>query len=256
MEAVLDLEKRKKYKILIVDDSQTNIEFLLSILQQPDYIITSANNGNTALIKAKGNSFDLILLDVVMEGMDGFEVCKELKKNTSTKDVPIIFLTSLNDPNNISKGFEYGAVDYVKKPFNQSELKARVQTHLELKRSKDTIADKNKLLAETNRELEKLSIVASKTSNSVIIATSSGYVEWVNEGFTRLTGYTFDEIRQAKGYTLEEWSNYKDIKLAIDRSLNEKKNNHLRFCEYNKGRQRPMVTNNINPNSGQQRRSN
>ena len=153
--------KKKKHKILIVDDSQTNVDYLLSILQQTDYLITTANNGATAITKAKGNSFDLILLDVVMEGIDGFEVCRELKSFPASKDVPIIFLTSLTDPQNISKGFEYGAVDYVKKPFNQSELKARVQTHLELKKSKDTIAEKNKQLAETNKELEKLSIVAS-----------------------------------------------------------------------------------------------
>jgi PAS domain S-box-containing protein len=215
-------DKRKKYKILIVDDSKTNLDYLQSILQQPDYLITTANNGTTAITKAKGNSFDIILLDVVMEGIDGFEVCKELKHFTATKDVPIIFLTSLTDPQNITKGFELGAVDYVKKPFNHSELKARVQTHLELKRSKDTIGEKNKQLAETNKELEKLSLVASSTSNSVIITNAKGEIEWVNDGFTRLSGYTFEELRKLKGANLSDWSGNRDIAEVIDECLKKK----------------------------------
>jgi PAS domain S-box-containing protein len=215
-------DKKKRFKILIVDDSQTNVDYLVSILQHCDYLITTANNGNTALTKAKGNSFDLILLDVVMEGIDGFEVCQELKNFPPTKDVPIIFLTSLTDPEKITRGFEVGAVDYVKKPFNISELKARVQTHLDLKRSKDTIALKNKQLAETNKELEKLSLVASRTSNSVIITDASGNIEWVNEGFTRLTGYKFDEIKVARGMKLSDWSGNHNISSDINLCLTTK----------------------------------
>lgn len=211
----MELDKKRKYRILVVDDSATNIEYLISILKNDDYIISSANNGNTALIKAKGNSFDLILLDVVMDGLSGFDVCLELKSNSFTKDVPIIFLTSRTSPEDITKGFEYGAVDYVKKPFNVSELKARVQTHLELKRSKDTIADKNKQLAEYNKELEKLSIVASRTSNSVIITNNKGDIEWVNDGFSRLTGYSYDDIISLKRTNIRDWSGNKEIDEVI-----------------------------------------
>lgn len=219
LETIIESDKAKKYKILIVDDSQTNIDFLVSILKKDNYLIATANNGESALKKAKGNSFDLILLDVVMEGMDGFVVCCELKKYIATKDIPIIFLTGLTDPQHITKGFECGAVDFVKKPFNHAELNARVQTHLELKRAKDLIAEKNKQLETTNRELEKLSLVASKTSNSVIIATSVGNVEWVNEGFTRLTGFTLEEYIAENGTNIINWARDKKIIEDIKRSL-------------------------------------
>jgi PAS domain S-box-containing protein len=219
VESVIEQEKKRSFKILIVDDSQTNIDYLASILKRDDYLIASSNNGTNAITKAKGNRFDLILLDVIMEGIDGFEVCKELKGFSATKDVPIIFLTGLSDSQHITKGFEFGAVDFVTKPYNHSELKARVQTHLELKRWKDTIADKNKQLEETNRELEKLSLVASKTSNSVLIANSLGEIEWVNEGFTRLTGFTLEEYKSINGSNFfscfENRKLIDDIKLSI-----------------------------------------
>jgi PAS domain S-box-containing protein len=215
-------DNKKKFKILIVDDSQANIEYLTSILKNDNYLIASSNNGETAITKAKGNRFDLILLDIVMEGMDGYQVCRELKKDPSTKDIPIIFLTGLADAEHLTQGFEYGAVDYVKKPFNQSELNARVHTHLELKRSKDLIAEKNKQLEETNEELERLSLVASQTSNSVIIANETGEIEWVNDGFTKLMGYTFEEYKKIKGSNIVSWSSNKQIAVDLNRCIKQK----------------------------------
>jgi PAS domain S-box-containing protein len=218
-----ELENKKKYKILIVDDSQANIDYLTGILKNENYLIASSNNGATAITKAKGNKFDLILLDIVMEGMDGYQVCKELKKNPLTKEIPIIFLTGLSDTEHLTMGFECGAVDYVKKPFNQSELNARVHTHLELKKSKDLIAEKNKQLEASNEELERLSIVASQTSNSVIIANESGDIEWVNDGFTRLTGYTFEEYKNIKGSNMLSWSGNKQISDEINLCIKQKR---------------------------------
>jgi PAS domain S-box-containing protein len=219
MESIKQPDKKRKYRILIVDDSQTNIDYLMHILKRDDYLIATSKNGSNAITKAKGNSFDLILLDVIMDGIDGFCVCSELKKYPTTRDVPIIFLTSLSDPQHITKGFECGAIDYVKKPFNHAELIARVQTHLELKRSKDIIAEKNKQLEETNKELEKLSLVASKTSNSVIISGHSGQVEWVNDGFSRLTGYTLDEYVNLKDNNFITWIDNDNIANEIKRCI-------------------------------------
>jgi PAS domain S-box-containing protein len=223
VEKIRETDNKKKYKILIVDDSQANVEYLSSILKNEDYLIASSNSGSTAITKAKGNRFDLILLDIVMEGIDGYEVCRELKKYPSTKDVPIIFLTGLADADHLTLGFECGAVDYVKKPFNKSELLARVHTHIELKRSKDLIGEKNKQLEETNKELEKLSIVASQTSNSVIITDATGEVEWVNDGFTRLTGYTFEEYKNLKGTNVVAWSGNKQLADDINKCVKHKK---------------------------------
>lgn len=122
----------RRYTILIVDDIPKNIELAANILQANNYNITFATNGEIALQKVKNIRFDLILLDVMMPGMDGFEVCKRLKSDPATSDIPVIFLTAKSDTENIIHGFELGAVDYVTKPFNAEVLLARVRAHIAL----------------------------------------------------------------------------------------------------------------------------
>lgn len=141
------MDEKKTARILIIDDSAINILLISKILEQKHFLLDSARNGKTALIKAHEQQFDLILLDVIMPDMDGFEVCRRLKKSSDTKDIPIIFLTAMNDEKSIVRGFETGAVDYVLKPFNETELLARVTTHLELRRSKEEL-QKAKEIAE------------------------------------------------------------------------------------------------------------
>ncbi len=133
------MKNEEPYKILIVDDSELNLARLKNVLTRKDYLLFTASDGRTALKTAAQYPFDLMLLDVVMTGMDGFEVCSRLKKNTNTAEIPVIFLTSKTDAESIKKGFETGAVDYVAKPFNESELLARVKNHLELKRASEEI---------------------------------------------------------------------------------------------------------------------
>jgi len=127
------MENNKKFKILIVDDIPKNIELAANILSTKNYNITFAVSGAVALQKVKSIDFDLILLDVMMPEMDGFEVCEQLKADPETKNIPVIFLTAKTETENIVKGFELGAVDYVTKPFNTDELLARVNTHVGLK---------------------------------------------------------------------------------------------------------------------------
>lgn len=122
-----------KSKILVVDDVPKNIQLVANFLTKAGYQINFAVDGNSALEHASKEEFDLILLDVMMPGIDGFQVCKELKANKLTKDVPIIFLTAKTDDVSIAKGFESGGVDYITKPFNPTELLARVRTHLSLR---------------------------------------------------------------------------------------------------------------------------
>lgn len=124
----------KRHTILIVDDIPKNIELAANILQSKNYNITFATSGDAALEKVQSIDFDLILLDVMMPGMDGFEVCRHLKDNPKTKDIPIIFLTAKSETENVVKGFELGAVDYVTKPFSTEELLARVKTHIDIRR--------------------------------------------------------------------------------------------------------------------------
>jgi len=136
------MENKKNY-ILIVDDLPDNIKLLGNILKTKNYIIEAASSGTQALAMVNKKRPDLVLLDVMMPGMNGFEVAKTLKKDRTTRDIPIIFLTAKVEKEDIIYGFEVGAADYVTKPFNPSELLARVNTQLDLKKSRDIILEQN-----------------------------------------------------------------------------------------------------------------
>jgi two-component system sensor histidine kinase/response regulator len=140
---MLTNQRNKRYNILIVDDVPDNIKIAANILQRNEYKLFFATSGSGALDKVKSNKFDLILLDVIMPEMDGFEVCKQIRDDPATKDVPIIFLTAKTDTGSIIKGFDVGAVDYVTKPFNGAELLARVKTHLALRRTQEELQEAN-----------------------------------------------------------------------------------------------------------------
>lgn len=131
------------YNILIVDDVVDNIQIAMSILREENYNLTFALSGEEALGLIEHNNFDLILLDIMMPGMDGYEVCETIKKMDTYANVPIIFLTAKTDIDAITKGFNLGAVDYLIKPFHAEELLARVKTQLELYRSKLILKEHN-----------------------------------------------------------------------------------------------------------------
>ena len=120
-----------KQTILIVDDVSENVDVLVQLLQKNDLI--TALDGGTALNILKEEVVDLILLDIMMPGMDGFEVCKRIKQNSKTSHIPIIFLSAKDKLQDIQTGFKLGAVDYITKPFNPAELLSRVNTHLKLR---------------------------------------------------------------------------------------------------------------------------
>ena len=133
-------------RVLIVDDTVQNIQVLGTVLREQNYQINVAQNGLQALESVEKVRPDLILLDVMMPEMDGFEACKRLKANDQTKDIPIIFLTAKVETEDVVRGFDLGAVDYVTKPFNATELLARVHTHLELQRLRRELEEYNQLL--------------------------------------------------------------------------------------------------------------
>lgn len=125
--------------ILIVDDETSNIK-LLSKIFSDEYRLRIARNGEEAIVRAKTEPLpDIILLDVMMPVMDGFSVCIALQEDALTRSIPVIFLTAKNETDDVIKGFESGGVDYVTKPFRYAELAARVNTHLELKQSRERI---------------------------------------------------------------------------------------------------------------------
>lgn len=127
-----DLDFRT-YTILIVDDNPANLGLLFNYLDSYGFELMVAQDGESGLEKAEYNQPDIILLDALMPGLDGFEVCRRLKNSALTRDIPVIFMTALTGPEDIVKGFAVGAVDYVTKPIRQEELLARVATHLRLR---------------------------------------------------------------------------------------------------------------------------
>jgi putative two-component system response regulator len=131
--------------ILIVDDNPVNIDLLLNILKGA-YRFGVAKNGAKALEYLEQNKPDLILLDVMMPEIDGFAVCKKLKADPLFTDIEVIFITALSDAKYIAQGFELGAVDYITKPFKAAEVKARVQTHMTLKKMKEALNRQNIVL--------------------------------------------------------------------------------------------------------------
>lgn len=141
--------------VLLVDDVPQNIQILHQILDMGEYSFAIATSGKETLEMVKKKLPDLILLDIMLGDIDGFKVCKHLKKDPETAAVPIIFLTAKVGVEDKVKGFKLGAVDYITKPFEDAEVVARVHTHIQLKKSIDIIKDYNHQLKESFNEMQK-----------------------------------------------------------------------------------------------------
>lgn len=166
---------KKRFKILAVDDTKTNISILLELLGE-DYDIVPALSGAKALEIINKIQIDLILLDIMMPEMDGYEVCKILKSQEKTKDIPILFITAKVDEESIVDAFKVGGVDYVTKPFQPFELIARIQTHLKLSdtlKSLEFLATRDSMTGILNRrkffELGEEKFKNNKTSLYVVM---------------------------------------------------------------------------------------
>jgi len=172
--------------ILAVDDNQENLKIISNFLKEENYKIALALDGNSALKILEDNAIDLILLDVMMPEMDGYEVCKQVKLNPKTNSIPVIFLTAKNQTEDLVEGFKAGAVDYITKPFKREELLMRIKTHLDLAISK-------KKIIEMNLTRDKLySIIAHDIRSpfaaitQAIDAIANGYLETGSDDFINI----------------------------------------------------------------------
>jgi len=129
--------------ILIVDDNPRNLRLLATILSNQGYEVRPANNGQMALWAIQAEVADLIMLDIMMPGMDGYEVCQQLKADEQTKDIPVIFASALDDTFDKVVAFSVGGVDYITKPFEEAEVLARVKTHIALRQAQQQLAQHN-----------------------------------------------------------------------------------------------------------------
>lgn len=164
----------KKQKILIVDDTPANIQILDETLKD-EYEIYFALNGKDALQNAAAMIPDLILLDIMMPEMDGYEVCRTLKNNSLLKDIPVIFITALDQADHETKGLELGAVDYITKPFNPAIVRLRVKNQLELKKHRDGLALRNAELQEALAKIKTLSGLLPICASCKKIRDDKGY---------------------------------------------------------------------------------
>ncbi|MES9946038.1 MAG: HD domain-containing phosphohydrolase [Candidatus Thiodiazotropha sp.] len=164
--------------ILAVDDTPASLRLLTDILSSEGYVVRSAINGELALHAAKVKPPNLILLDVNMPGMDGFEVCRRLKQEPQLRDIPVIFVSALSDTTDKLKGFAIGGVDYVTKPFQREELLARVHTHLELynlsHHLEDMVDERTHSLRESEQQL-KLTLLKSVSAVAAMVELRDPY---------------------------------------------------------------------------------
>jgi two-component system, sensor histidine kinase and response regulator len=142
--------------VLIVDDNSNNVKIIAITLRSLNYKLVIATSGKSAIEMVDKTRPDIVLLDVMMPGMDGYEACQIIKSKKENENLPIIFLTALNDKSNIIKGFDAGGVDYITKPFNKEELISRVKTHLELKFTQDELQKTSDYLSDLNSLKDKM----------------------------------------------------------------------------------------------------
>lgn len=194
MDNEANIKKNKnKPLILVADDVDSNLKMLSSLMEKNGFDTIKAEGGKQAIEMAYQYLPDLILLDIMMPEVDGFEVCEELKINPNTCEIPIIFITGKSDPGDIIKSLRIGAADYVTKPYNIVELSSRVKTHIELKRSKDEIKKYHKELEEARSELEKIN-----KNKDIFFSIIAHDLKGAFSGFIGLSELLFHEFSELK----------------------------------------------------------
>ncbi|MDM8540913.1 sigma 54-interacting transcriptional regulator [Desulfococcaceae bacterium HSG9] len=207
-----DSDEKRTFSILIVDDEPINIQLLANILNKKKYEVEFAISGEMALKWTASKPFDLILLDIMMPEMDGFEVCRRLKADPDTRSIPVIFLTAIKANKKIIQGFATGAVDYITRPFDSQIVLARVKLHLELKCHRDHLEDlvagqildlkkSNRHLRSTLNALEN-EITVRKNTESQLRASETKLTSIIDafQGFIYIcdhTGYRINFMNQA-----------------------------------------------------------
>ncbi len=199
------MSDKSNNSVLIVDDTEANIDILVESLGDV-YDLRVATDGQSALDQVEEEAPDIILLDIMMPGMDGYEVCRTLKASNTSRAIPVIFLTAMTEAQDEKKGLDLGAVDYITKPFNPGLVKARVRNHLELKRHRDHLEE---MVAERTRELALLQEVTIES-----LATLAEYRDPETGGHIKRTK---NYVRLLAQYFMEN-DKYLDIldKATID----------------------------------------
>lgn len=181
-------EPLEEERILLVDDNPTNLQVLLQTLSGRGYKLLIAKNGESALRIATKASPALVLLDIMMPGMDGYEVCRRLKEGNDTRDITVIFLSALDDTKDKVRGLETGAVDFISKPFQAEEVIARVQTQLKIHKLEQALSARNRQLeADKARILENM-------NEGIFGLDNQGQITFANPAASVMTGWSVDQL--------------------------------------------------------------
>ncbi|MBU4261596.1 MAG: response regulator [Proteobacteria bacterium] len=167
--------QQERFRLLFVDDVPANIRILVEMLRL-EYDVIFTDNGPEALkLAAENPQPDLILLDIMMPRMDGYEVCRKLKENEATRVIPVMFITALVDEDDEAMGLSIGAVDYIRKPFNMAIVKSRIKTHLDLKHHRDELLKKTEELTALNAQLAKE--IQERKKTEAMVQEHLGYLQ-------------------------------------------------------------------------------
>ncbi|MGC1248540.1 MAG: ATP-binding protein [Spirulinaceae cyanobacterium] len=215
-----------KADILVIDDTPENLSLLSNMLTERGYKVRSVTKGSTGLRGAQAAPPDLILLDVNMPQMNGYEVCEKLKAQQPTKDIPVIFISALGDTIDKVKAFQVGGVDYITKPFQVEEVLARIDTHLTVCRLQQQLQQQNtqlqKEISDRTAAEEKFTKAFRSSPHPIAIATLSGgrFLE-VNNSFLRITGYEQQEVFERTAAELNLWFPAETYLKAIHKLLQD-----------------------------------
>jgi PAS domain S-box-containing protein len=209
-----------KSTILLVDDNPTNLQLLFATLRGLGHKLLVAKSGEDAINVANWARPDLILLDILMDGIDGFETCRRLKADPATHDIAIIFLSALDDTDDKIKGLSLGAVDYIAKPFQAEEVIARVETHLTIARLRSELAERNRQLEAANQP------ILDAVGDGIYGLDVEGRITFANPAATRLTGYpvealTGQSIHELHLYARWDGTPYHFIETGIYQTLKQ-----------------------------------
>ncbi len=235
--------------ILIVDDVPNVSHLLGTMLTEQGYRVRSVSNGTLALQSVRSSPPDLILLDIMLSDMDGYAVCEQVKADKRTCDIPVIFISALNEEFDKTKAFSLGGVDYITKPFQAGEVLARIKTHLTLRNLQKRLQEQNAQLhqkiaerKQTEEELRKLSRAVEQSASTIIITDLDGTIEFVNPAFCKTTGYSYEEAlgktpriiksgRHSPEFYQELWGTISSGEVWQGELVNKRKNGEI-YWEY------------------------
>ncbi|EDN69316.1 adenylate/guanylate cyclase [Beggiatoa sp. PS] len=239
---------QEQNKVLIVDDNSVNLKILSRFLKKAHFEVIMAKNGESAITQVKNLKPDIILLDIMMPGMDGFETCRCLKANEESKDIPVIFMTALESTPDKVKGFKIGAIDYITKPVQMEEVLARVNTHLTIRHLQNRLLEQNEYLKQeitkrqqAEEELRKFARAVEQSASAIVITDINGTIEYINPAFCLKSGYSTSEIigknpnmlnsgKQSSEFYQELWSTIQTGNTWKGELINKRKNGELYWC--------------------------